>query len=453
MTTRSRMSNALALLLGVAWVVSSAQEPSLLTLRQAIDQALSRNPQGAVARAEVKVAEAQTGEARAGLLPCFQFTEDISRGNDPVYAFGARLRQQRFTQNDFALNALNKPTPVGNFATRLSGQWMLFNWFGTERQIRSAKLAAQSAAAMSDSANQSIVLSVVDAYQTVLYAQRRVGLAQHEQTTAQALLKEAQTRVKAGLAVDADLLSAQVNLAERQQDLIAAEGDADTAWATLQAAMGTSMAQPPSLKPLEARSYPYGVLADAIASALKTRPDLRALRQQMEARKAAVSAAKSGFGPQVSTYGNWEMDRETFAGNGGNNWVAGVQLNLDVFPLTKRAGLAQQEAERQRAEAEERSGEEQIRLAVSRAWTAHQTAERIVETARASMQQAAEGLRITQNRYQAGLSTMTDLLRAEDGQRRSQNDYWRAVYGNTVAYADLLYATGALTPDSAEALQ
>ena len=48
---------------------------------------------------------------------------------------------------------------------------------------------------------------------------------------------------------------------------------------------------------------------------------------------------------------------------------------------------------------------------------------------------------------------MTDLLRAEDAQRRSQNDYWRAVYGNTVAYAALMYSTGALTPDSAETLQ
>ena len=48
---------------------------------------------------------------------------------------------------------------------------------------------------------------------------------------------------------------------------------------------------------------------------------------------------------------------------------------------------------------------------------------------------------------------MTDLLRAEDAQRQSQNDYWRAAYGNTVAYAGLLYATGQLTPDSAENLQ
>jgi len=69
------------------------------------------------------------------------------------------------------------------------------------------------------------------------------------------------------------------------------------------------------------------------------------------------------------------------------------------------------------------------------------------------MEQSAEGLRILRNRYDAGLATMTDLLQTEDAQRQSQNNYWRAAYGNTVAYAALLYTTGQLTPDTVENLQ
>ena len=45
-------------------------------------------------------------QARTMLLPQLSFTEDISRGNDPVYAFGTRLRQRQFTQADFALELL-----------------------------------------------------------------------------------------------------------------------------------------------------------------------------------------------------------------------------------------------------------------------------------------------------------------------------------------------------------
>jgi outer membrane protein TolC len=69
------------------------------------------------------------------------------------------------------------------------------------------------------------------------------------------------------------------------------------------------------------------------------------------------------------------------------------------------------------------------------------------------MDQAAESLRILKNRYSAGLATITDLLRAEDAERESQSNYWHAVYGNVIAYTELLYATGTLNPDAAEELQ
>jgi outer membrane protein TolC len=123
--------------------------------------------------------------------------------------FGKRLRQQQFTQNDFALNSLNRPTPVGNFATRFSGSWMLFNWMGTQEQIKGARFAAGSAAAMSEQVQQGIVLKVVEAYQAVLFAERRIAVAEHEQATAEALLGDAKGKVKAGLAVDSDMQAAK----------------------------------------------------------------------------------------------------------------------------------------------------------------------------------------------------------------------------------------------------
>lgn len=440
------------LLLGMASPLGYSQQPSL-TLQEAITQALAQNPQTAAADADVRSAAAGASLARTALWPRLSATEDLSRGNDPVYVFGTKLRQQRFAQSDFSVDSLNRPTPTGNFATRLSGQWMLFNGWETQRQIHAAKLGAASATSMNGAVRQAVVFQVVQAYQSVLYAQRQREVTTHEQETAEALLHDAQTRVKAGLAIDSDLLAAQVNLAGRQQEVIAAEGAVETAWEELATAMGQTDSARPALRPLEAKNYTAGTLADGITAALHARPDLKALRQQTDAESETVKAARSDFFPQVSAYGNWEMDRQTIAGNGGNNWVAGAQLSLDILPLGKRAHLSQAQAARAKAEAEQRSREQQIRLAVSRAFTGQQTAERILATAHASMEQATESLRILRNRYDAGLATMTDLLRAEDAQRQSQNNYWQAAYANTTAYAGLLYATGQLTPESAESLQ
>lgn len=433
--------------------MSIGAQTAQLTLRQSIDRALGQNPEAAVAHADEKAASASSQLARTNLLPQLSFTEDISRGNDPVYAFGTRLRQQQFTQADFALNALNRPQPIGNFATRFSGSWMAFDSFKTQKAIRSADLMQKSAASSAKAVDQKIVLDVAQAYESVLYAERVVDVALHEQETASALLSTAEDHVKAGLAVESDRMSAAVNVAARKQELIAAQGDRDLAWAQLRLAIGDPELQPTTLKPIEARTFPQQALEQEMAVAAKSRPGLRALRETQSAQSVAVGAAKASYGPRLSAYGNWEEDRGTLSNAGGNNWVAGVQISIDILPLGKRAELARETATKQRIDAQLSAYQQHVRLEVSQAHIRLQTAALSMDTARAAMEQSAESLRILRNRYVAGLATITDLLRGEDAERQSQSNYWHSVYGNAAAYAQLLYATGTLTPDAAEELQ
>lgn len=386
-------------------------------------------------------------------MPQFNFAEDISRGDDPVYVFGAKLRQQNFTQADFDVNALNRPLPVGNFETRVSGSWLAFDSFKTQRTIHGADLMRKSADSSARAVNQKIVFDVVEAYQAVLYAERLVAIAQHEQETAEALLDSVDDHVKAGLAVESDRMSAEVNVAARKQELIAAEGGLELAWAQLGVAMGAPDFEESTLAPIEAHEFPEDALNVELEAALKSRSDLTALGQAQGAQAAALSAARLDFGPRVNAYGNWEQDRGTFAGAGGNNWVAGVEVGIDLAPFSKRAQRAKEAAAKARVDAQVSAYQQQVRLEVTQAHIQRQTAEQSLETARAAVAQSAESLRILSNRYNAGLATITDLLRGEDAERQSQTNYWQAVYGNAVAYAQLLYAQGTLTPDAAEGLQ
>ncbi len=438
--------------LSLAATVAAAQAPPL-TLRQAIDQALGQNPQAAIAHAGEQDANAASALARTALLPQLGFTEDISRGNDPVYVFGERLRERQFTQADFALNALNRPQPVGNFSSRFSGSWLAFDSFKTEKEIRRADLFKKSASSATTAANQRIVLQVVGAYQSVLYAQREVDVADHEEQTAQALFTEVDDHVKAGLAVESDRMAAQVNLAARKQELIGAHGDLELAWADLREAMGAPDLQVSPLNPIEPREFAASSLEQELAQAAKSRPDLAALGMAQQAQAESLGAARSDFGPRVSAYGNWEEDRASLSSSGGNSWVAGVQINLDILPIGKRDQLARETAAKLRIDAQIAQSRSQVRLDVSRAHIQRETAGLSLETAHAATDQSAESLRIVRNRYNAGLATITDLLRAEDAERESQSNYWRAVYGNAMAYTQLLFAEGTLTPDAAEELQ
>ena len=451
MSSRLYLSLGLLLLFSMGGLAAGAQEP--LTLRQAINEALGQSPEAAMARADNQEAKSAATMARTQLLPQLNFTEDISRGDDPVYAFGTRLRQRQFTQADFALNTLNFPQPIGNFSTRFSGSWMAFDSFKTQKEIHRADLFRQSALSSAKAVDQQIVFRVVGAYQQVLYAQREIDVAQHEQETAAALLTSVDEHVKAGLAVESDRMSAEVNVAARKEELIAAQGDLELAWAQLREAMGDPELKATELKPIEPHTFPQNTLEEELATAEKSRPDLAALGQEQSAQASAVGAAKSDFGPRVSAYGNWEEDQSSFAGSGGNNWVAGVQISVDILPLGKRAQLSRESAAKQKIDAQVAASQQHLRLEVSQAHIHQKTAELSLQTARAAMDQSAESLRILKNRYGAGLATITDLLRAEDAERQSQSNYWHAVYGNAMAHTELLYATGTLTPDAAEELQ
>jgi len=451
MSSRLYLSLCLFLLFSMGRLAAGAQEP--LTLRQAVNVALGQSPDAAIALADERDARSAASMARTRLLPQLNFTEDISRGDDPVYAFGTRLRQRQFTEADFALSALNFPQPIGNFSTRFSGSWMAFDSLKTQKEIHRADLYKQSALSSAKAVDQQIVFRVVGAYQQVLYAQREIDVAQHEQETAAALLTSVDEHVKAGLAVESDRMSAEVNVAARKEELIAAQGDLELAWAQLREAMGDRELQATELKPIEPHAFPQNTLEEELATAEKTRPDLAALGQEQSAQASAVGAAKSDFGPRVNAYGNWEEDQSSFAGSGGNNWVAGVEISVDILPLGRRALLSRESAAKQKIDAQVAASQQHLRLEVSRAHIHQKTAELSLETARAAMDQSAKSLRILKNRYGAGLATITDLLRAEDAERQSQSNYWHAVYGNAMAYTELLYATGTLTPDAAEELQ
>jgi outer membrane protein TolC len=451
MNSRLYRSLGLSLLLFVGELAAVAQQP--LTLRQAINAALGQSPEATIARAGILDARSAATMARTQLLPQLSFTEDISRGDDPVYVFGSKLRQHQFTLADFAVNALNEPLPIGNFSTRFSGSWMAFDSFKTQKEIHRADLFRESASSSAKAVDQQIVFRVVAAYQQVLYAQREIAVAEHEQDTAAALMSSVDQHVKAGLAVESDRMSAEVNAAMRKEELISAQGDLELAWATLRDAMGAPDLKATELKPIEPHTFPQGALEDEVATARKGRPDLMALGQAQSAPASALGAAKSDFGLRVSAYGNWEEDRTSFTGSGGNNWVAGVQISLDILPIGRRSQLARESAAKQKIDAQVAATQQHLVLEVSQAHIHRQTATLQLETARAATDQSAESLRILKNRYGAGLATITDLLRAEDAERQSQTNYWHAVYGNTMAYSELLYATGVLTPDAAEELQ
>ncbi len=427
------------------------QQPSPLTLRQAVTIALEKNPQRKAALADTRAASADIKQAKSFLYPHVAFSETATGGNDPVFVFGSKLRQQRFGASDFALNVLNTPAPFGNFSTRFGGTWNLFDSLASWRSVNRAQREKDATDRQLERTDQEIVFRVADSYYAVLLAKKQLEVAEQAMKTAQSILERSKNRVESGVVVESDALSAEVRLAARKQELIRAQNNVAMARAQLSAAMGLSTQNEfEASDALEERSLPVTPLEDLEKQAIETRPDLKRIGSEEAAQQESVSIAKSSFGPRVNAFAGWEADNPTLlAGGGGNNWLAGIEVQIDLFEGgAKRAQVSHERSIQEKIAAMKEMATDAVRLEVRKAYYEVDAARQQLEVARASITESQESLRISQDRYEAGLLTVTDLLAAEEAARRTQADYWETLCRYYTGFAALELASGKLNPQS-----
>jgi outer membrane protein len=421
-----------------------------LSLEQAVAIALKNNPTVQAASAYADAAQHAIDAAKAGYMPQLNFSEGFTRGNNPVYVFGTLLTQRQFTAANFDLGFLNTPTPVDNFRTQFSASMPLYDFGRTSGRIKNARIQAQGVREDANRTQQGVVFDVINAYLNGLLAQEQVRVAQSAVAMAQADLDRARARENQGLAVASDVLSAQAQLAQAKEDLIRAQNAVAISQASLNVSMGV---------PEDSPTQTEGKLAQVQASvadlsvlqqqALKQRPDYHEAQLQAERASNSVSLAKKEFLPRLDMMGSWEQDNQTFAARGGNNWVAGATLTFNIFNGgARRAQVAESKAYQRRAEAMRTQMESAVRLQVREAYLNLNAARQRVEVSSDSAAQAEESLRILRNRYDAGLATIMDLLRAETMRTSAQNNHLNAVYDFRLAFAALELATGELGPGS-----
>ena len=190
---------------------------------------------------------------------------------------------------------------------------------------------------------------------------------------------------------------------------------------------------------LAERSLPVPLLQELEKQALTNRPDLKRIASEESAQQQSVAMAKSSFGPRVNAFAGWEMDNPTFvAGGGGNNWLGGHGSAIRSSFRAAQNGRNSPASElwRKKRVAMKQAATDAVRLEVRRAYYDVDASRQQVEVARAAIAEAQESLRINQDRYDSGLITITELLGAEEAARRSQTDYWEAVYRFHTSYAE-----------------
>ena len=160
--------------------------------------------------------------------------------------------------------------------------------------------------------------------------------------------------------------------------------------------------------------------------------------------------AGAAYWPQVAFQGIVEADRQNFFSKGGANWFTAVTLRWNLWNGGEtKARVEQARFAESRAEALRKRADSAIHLEVLKAYLDLKAAAQRVEVASAAAAEAEEAHRIIQNRHQAGLITVTELLRSETALAAARTRRLAAVYDHRIAAAALEHAAGTLAADSA----
>ncbi|HEX6732631.1 MAG TPA: TolC family protein [Pyrinomonadaceae bacterium] len=423
-------------------VVTASSEP--LTLSEAVEIALVKNPLMRATAAGRALADAQLSAARATRMPIFQASEFVTTSNNPVFVFGSLLEQGRFGPNNFLIDSLNNPAVLTNFRAGLSVRLPIFDQRQSKARIDVAKLGQQQADQQTELVAQQIRFEVLKSYYGVLLARSRLVVADEAIQIGTADLKRIKDKYETGFVVRSDLLAAEVQVSEFRQQKIHAIGDLATAQAALNTALGLPVHSSHTITDqLSERLFIIETPDELNRLALQNRPEYARARLGVLVNARQLRGVRDEVLPRLDAFSSVGVSGRSPV-TGSSDYAVGASVTINLFDPGRRAKINQANAAESTAQAEQEHLANQISFEVVRAYQQFISARERLQVVAQTTTQASEVLRIVRDRYREGLTTITEVLRAELALVRARTDVLMARHDHYVTYANVLLATGRL---------
>ncbi len=414
-----------------------AAAPLTITLQDALSRAQKNEPQYRSALAQYGIARENVVQGRAGLLPNVSFTSSY------LYTEGNGTPASRFIANNGVHEYLNE----GDVHQALS--------FQTVAEYRLARAQSALAKAQAEIATRGLVVTVTQAYYGSIVAQRKYSIAQRATAEAQNFFDVTQKLERGGEVAHSDTIKAQLQFQQQQRALQDAQLAMDRARLDLAVLIfpnfNENFTTVDDLENLGALpSY-----ADVETMAGKANPQLRVALASMEAANQEVAVAWNGFLPSLTLDYFYGIDANQFAVNGYDETVfphrpvknlgysAVATLNIPIWnwganrSKVKSAGLL-----RDQAKVELSFAQRKMAADLRDFFNEAQTSRSELESLRQSADLAAESLRLTTLRYQAGEATVLEVVDSQNTLTQAQNALGDGQVRYRVAVASLQTLTG-----------
>lgn len=314
---------------------------------------------------------------------------------------------------DFFNPGTFQESPTIAFA-QLEARYDLFTGGAKFYELGRASAALTAAEAAELDARFGAELETESAYYDVIAQQELLRVAQERVRRAEEQFAVARARVLSGAAVQTDSLQLLLEWTTARVGLLQ-QGTALRV-ALLNLGRRVGIAGPVDAVPLEALPSPELPITEeaAVAEALQHGPRYRAARASERAADAAVKAARGSYLPTVSLVGQWIAFDERFFPDASTRTAYGIQVSFPIWNRGQReVAIVRARAERDAARARASDAERAAGQEIIDAYEGYTTARASAELAAQAVRVARENLRVQEQRYRAGATTIIDLITAQ----------------------------------------
>jgi outer membrane protein TolC len=417
--------------------------PATLTFQDALKLARKNNPAYRSALTDSGVAHEDKVQSRAALLPNVNFTTQTFYTQPKS---GLLPADPRF----IAGNGVHEYIAQGNVHEALSLESL-----GGFRHAQAAEAVAKARAEI---AARGLVLTVVQTYYGFVVAQRKYATAQKLADEGQQFLILSRKLENGGEVAHSDVIKAQLQFNQQSRDLQEAKIAMDRARLDLAVLVFSDFNQNFStvddLQSLE----PLAPVEEVRAAAGRKNPELRAALASLDVAKSDVSAAWGAMLPSLSLDYFYGIDAAHFATHSPGFDNAGNPIRLNnlgystsatlQFPIFSwGAGVSkvkQAHLKRTQAQVELSATQRQLLASLQSFYDEARASRDEQESLRQSAELAADSLRLTTLRYQAGEATVLEVVDAQNTLALSRNAYDDGEARYRAALANLQTLTGTL---------
>lgn len=421
-----------------------------LTLREAINLALTRNPEMHIAQYEMDELKGRITEVRSGAFPQISFQGYGLRLRDPSI-----LNSSSFDKVPQEFKDALVPTASNMFNMNVEVKQPLYTAGKVRTALQLAKESLEEKSASKEAVRQQLSFKVLQAFNNLLLmeANREVIQETHRQRLQH--LAQARVRFKDGVATEVDVLRSEVNLGNLEPELIRADNRVQLARARINSLIVVDLDSPTEIEgTLSYKPWTDGMIDELQRRALQLRPELAVVRRQVQEARLTVSLANAENKLSVdmsAAYGYSVREPKNFFNSDFSSWNLTFNFKIPFFDSGRKAGLIIQAQSRFHA-AEQRLAqmENDFRLEVKQAFDDMRSAEKAIAAAKLSVNQADKVLTMMQANYRYGAATTLDVVDSQTAVAEAKNNNIYATYDYEVAKARLRLATGSPVLDREE---